>query len=89
MLCAIFKHMKTRLDALEELKTDAWYGRCISKLKKIELEICETFIKNNDGLDRGQFEMAVNRMFIHVKDKPKQWTMISEILAVANIRANP
>lgn len=47
---------------MEALKKDAWYAKYMAKLNKAELAYCEAFIKANDHMPMGAFEMAGVRL---------------------------
>ncbi len=53
------------------------------RLTDDELEFVGDFIHKLGQADKGQFELAVNRMFID-KPKPKHWAIIMELLSCAN-----
>ncbi len=42
----------------------------------------DEFIKSNEYLGLSEWEMTINRMFLNIPDKPKNWTLIMEILTV-------
>lgn len=65
------------------LREHAWFDRLYARLSSEELQTCHRFIDEHDALDRSEFEMRVNRMFLD-KPKPKNWTVIAELLTVAN-----
>lgn len=77
-----------RAEAFQSLKSDSWFSRVFAKTKASDRELCLKFIEENDGLDRADFEFQVNRMFLD-KEKPKNWTLIVELLATSNIKAFP
>jgi hypothetical protein len=75
-----------RKNELLKLKDHAWFGRVYEKMSPVDLEMCFEFIEKNDHLEKGEFEMAVNRMFID-KEKPKKCAIIMEMLTTANINS--
>lgn len=78
------------MQKIEEMKTDAWFSRICKKLKASDWEIISSFLLENDKLEPGLFELKVNRMFLDVQKKPKNWTRIQELLSNSNpiIRRN-
>jgi hypothetical protein len=74
----------TRLEKFESLQNHPWLKKSWGKLKTVEREIARQFLNENAQLDRGQFEFKVNRMFLDQPNKPKNWTIILELLANAN-----
>lgn len=73
----------SRHDRFLDLKKHPWLGRSFAKLTGDDVNACLSFIKDNDGLSRPLFEMAVNRMFLD-KAKPRSWKYILELLTVCN-----
>lgn len=72
-----------RLVKFEALKDHAWHGRSFAKLTAQELSLAREFIASNSTLGKGDFEYAVNRMFLD-KQKPKNFMHILELLTCAN-----
>lgn len=75
----------SRAIKFEALANHAWLGKSFKKLKKDELLLARNFLEQNAHLDKGQFEFAINRMFINYPNKPKNWTIILEMLANSNV----
>jgi len=75
-----------RTDAFHSLATHPWLKKCHAKLTDDEKRLATDFITANDSLNKSQFEMAVNRMFIDQKNKPKRYAIILELLSCANGR---
>lgn len=80
---AIIVYMN-RMQKLESLKTHAWLKRLFKKLNASDEAFMRSVILGNEHLDRGQFELMLNRLFIDVPNKPKNWKYILEALANAN-----
>ena len=76
--------MSARLNAFRSYKSHAWLKKAYAKLKAPEVAVAEAFIAKNDSLPKGAFELAINRMFIDVSEKPKNYTVILELLTCAN-----
>ena len=75
--------MGLRSDKWKSLKSDAWYGlKIIPKLNAVDIQIIEDFISQFEAVDIDTWEIAVNRMFRGDQNKPKNWTMIMEVLTV-------
>ena len=60
-------------------------GRSFSRLRSGELDICREFLMNNVGLNPGEFELAVNRLFLDKQVKPRNWTIMVDLLTSANL----
>jgi hypothetical protein len=68
----------------ESLQNHPWLKKSWGKLKIAERDFARQFLNDHANLDRGQFEFKVNRMFLDQPIKPKNWTIISELLSNAN-----
>lgn len=73
-----------RLIKFDTFQTHPWLRKLYNKLKKEEILICYKFIKTNELLNQSDFEIAINRMFLDNKNKPKNYTLILELLSCAN-----
>ncbi len=73
-----------RMEAFLSLEEHAWLGRIFKRLSKSELQIAKDFIQSHESTPQQEFEFAVNRMFLGKADKPKNYTMILELLSCAN-----
>ncbi len=60
------------------------YQRLARKLSEAEFDQCVEFIEDHAHLDYLEFEYAANRMFLDRKDKPKNWTVMQELIMVSN-----
>lgn len=76
--------MSKRIEAFNNLEVHAWLGRLHKRLTAVERIECKQFIMQNDHLPKGEFEYAINRMFLGRENKPKHWTMMAELLTCAN-----
>lgn len=74
--------MGSRESKFEALRKDAWYGALFPKLKKAGEQTCLEFIRKNEELTIGEWEKAVQRLFLDKETKPANWTLINEILIV-------
>ncbi len=72
-------------DAFKSYQTHPWLKKPYAKLKLGDRAAVFYFIQKNAALSKGDFEKAINRMFLD-KDKPKNWTVILELLTCANSR---
>lgn len=81
---ACYNGLVSRLDKFNALKDHAWFSRSFKKLTQGELELARQFIAKNDGLDRANFEYAVNRMFLD-RPKSKNFTVILDLVMAANV----
>ena len=83
--------MSYRLDKFRSFATSAWWAKRVKTLRPADLEFCESWIVKNDHLSRGDFDMAVMRMWL---DKPemrdrfgKRWKQMDELIANCNVGA--
>lgn len=53
------------------------------RLTRDEIDLMEDFVLENGALDQGEFERAINRMFLD-KPKPRGWLIILDLLSCAN-----
>jgi hypothetical protein len=60
-----------------------WLKKSFNRLSAKEKQIAVDFIIAHDFLDKPNFELAVNRMFLE-KERTKNWTIISELLSCVN-----
>lgn len=73
-----------RVTAFNGLTVHPMLGRVFNKLTSEERALCRDFLAQHEALDKGEFELLVNRMFLDVGDKPMRWKEITELLACAN-----
>jgi hypothetical protein len=59
------------------------YKRLALRLSEDEFDVAVQFIEDNDHLDYLEFEYKLNMMF-DGKPKPKRWSIIQELVLVAN-----
>jgi hypothetical protein len=71
-----------REDKFLGLKQDAWYHKIIEKFTTEDHRIIRDFFRAHGGLDIGQYERVVQRLFLDKPYKPKNWTSINEVLIV-------
>lgn len=83
MKIAIIVFMSVRFNVFKSYANHPWLGRVYAKLTSSDLTLVRDFIAANDSLDVGQFELAVNRMFLD-KTKPKRWREVLELLTCCN-----
>lgn len=73
----------TRVEIFNKLAQHPWLGRVYDRLTMREREIAVTFIHEHDHLAKGEFEYAVNRMFLD-RERPRRYKEILELLTCAN-----
>lgn len=79
--------MQARIDQFRRNFNHPWLGRIAKRLSASEVELAVAFLTNNAKMDKGAFEMAVNRMFL---DRPeerarvKRWKEVQDLLLCAN-----
>lgn len=75
--------MNERLSKFKSFKTHPWFGRIFKKINSNDILFAESFIEKNEPLNKGEFEFAVNRLFLD-RAKPKAWKEIVELLTCCN-----
>lgn len=74
-----------RKQAFLSYQKHPWLNKVFKRLKKPEIEACLDFIERNKGLSKGDFDLAVNKMWVGKElARPKNWSCISELLSCAN-----
>lgn len=73
-----------RIEKFHSLKNHAHYARYYTALKQKDIALISEFISENETLKKDEFEMKMNRFFLELKDRPKNWAMLSELLMIAN-----
>lgn len=76
--------MSKRLENFNKMKSHAVLGKLFKGLNKIELEMVETFIKENDHLDKNQYAFNCNRWMLD-KTTPKRFSAMWAIVSQSNI----
>lgn len=69
------------------LKDHPWLCKSYKNIDDKSKTLCLDFITKNDHLSKGDFELAINRMFLD-KNKPKDWKLICELLSCANSKTD-
>lgn len=75
-----------RLQNFRNLETHPWFSKLLKRLTKKEVLLAEAFIMENEDLNRGDFDLKMNRLFLD-KEKPKNWAIILELLMISNMEA--
>lgn len=57
--------------------------KTFKKLTPSDIDLIRTFITDHIHLNHENFEKTLNRLFLH-RDRPKNWTLILEILSDIN-----
>jgi hypothetical protein len=70
--------------ALEKLSTHAHYGKLYFKLAEKDRAEIVAFALINFDLSKDDFEFKVNRLYLDVEAKPKNYTKIMELLSAFN-----
>lgn len=68
-----------REKCFENLKTHPYYGPLIQKMRKTDIKECLEFIHKHGSKSAGDWETAVNRLYIGTT-RPKAATLICDIL---------
>lgn len=77
------KRMEDRLKTFKSYAIHPWLYRVYSRLSAQDRAIATEFIESHVHLDKGAFELKVNRMFMD-KEKPKNYKEILELLTCCN-----
>jgi hypothetical protein len=72
-----------RQEILNSYEKHAWLKKVYARLNASDKAMIERFIADNDGLDKHNFEFAINRMFLD-KNRPKNYKLILELLTCCN-----
>lgn len=76
--------MLTRVEILWNMVKKYHWEKRWKKLSAEEQKILVDFITKHEGDRKSDFEIAVNRLFLDKKEKPKNWTLVCEILCNVN-----
>lgn len=79
--------MNPRLEIFNKLDEDPWYSRQVEKLSSTDKRMVESFLKNMSLLGLSAFEKEATRFFIDDPERPKNYTLIVEILVIVNHKA--
>jgi hypothetical protein len=72
-----------RIEKLEQMKSDPYWGDKLRKLSKQELDLLEAFIRDNEEVDYSLFTQFVNRMYLSTYGYPetKNAGLVQDILS--------
>lgn len=76
-----------RIDVMQDFFLQGHYQKVSKKLTEAEFDLVVAFVEENESLGHLEFEYAVNRMFLNVANKPRNWVIVTEILMALNTRA--
>lgn len=79
----------TRLQKFRSLKNDAFYAKSVAKLKAQDIQFIESYCKKFRSASADQWVHQVNRLFLDDKVKPKNHTLIWELLSVCKEEPKP
>lgn len=79
-----YTYSMSRYDKFLSLKTHPWFHRSFLKLNQAELSFAAEFIKSSESDDSNKFIHKAVRLFLDVKDKPRHWKEIEELLVATN-----
>lgn len=77
--------MSIRLEKLKSFKTHPWFKKLYVKLSNRDLKFMHETLIQFDHLSKDEYEFKINRLFLDVKDKPRYWKEIQELLANSNV----
>lgn len=68
---------------LKYVATQDWHptGKILKRLTVSEQEMCVEFIMKHETLDQDNFILAVNKWFMDVQDRPKNWSHMTDLVA--------
>lgn len=73
----------TRKQNLEALKSHPYLGKLFSKITKVELLMIETFVSENEHLDKNDYTSKANRWYLD-KKAPKNFSAMWAIVTQLN-----
>jgi hypothetical protein len=74
-----------RLQVFESYEKDAFFYKKFSKLKPLDLILCNTYLEQWSKLDKNEFALKLNDLQLSKhQDKSNQWMLIWELLSCAN-----
>lgn len=73
-----------RTESLEITFKHPFLKKGFIKLKKEEIDFCYDFITKNSDTNPDEFEYRLNRFFLDIELKPKNWKIILELLSCSN-----
>lgn len=79
--------MSKRMQRLKQYETRLPYAEWWSQLKTEGQAAVVHFIQRNDHLDAGEFEKKAQRLFLDVPQKPRNWSLINQVLVNVNYAA--
>lgn len=74
-----------RTDAFKTLENHPFLGKSFKRLSKLERASCLLFLNSNQALSSDEFESAVNRWWLDCSDKPKNWTIMMELVSSSKV----
>ena len=74
----------SRQAIFDSYREHPWLKRVYSRLTKQELEFVAAFIRSHNDLNKGEFELRVNRLFINQSPGLKHWREVLELLTCSN-----
>lgn len=77
-----------RKQAFENLAHHPWFGRRYAKLKGTAREMALEFLNKHQGATHDQFIPLVNRMFLDMPNKPKNWELALDLLTAASVASS-
>jgi len=76
--------MNKRLEKFRAYSEHAWFRKVFKRLKKDDIAFAELVLNEQALLDKNDFELMCNRLFMDKPNKPKNWKEIQELLANSN-----
>lgn len=71
----------TRAERWAALASHPWHAKRLAKLRPPERAFAESFIAAHGGASADDWQLRVNRLFLDDPQKPKNWTLIIDLLA--------
>lgn len=69
-----------RAERLALLKANPFYAKGFTKLTVPEKELVDNFLFNHSADNQAVWSTSVRKLFVDNPNKPKNWTLIYEIL---------
>lgn len=66
------------------LESHPFLDRLFKRLSKNEIQLALEFLDSTATLGKNEFIPAMNSLFLDIKDRPKRWKEITELLNCAN-----
>ncbi len=69
-----------RLTALKALSDHAWYGKVLKQMSEAEFDLVVELIEEHGDLDRNEWTVKINRLYLDQPNKPKRLSLLQDVL---------